>query len=854
MADIPKGNAVNGAKLFKTRCAQCHVCEKDGAHKVGPNLFGLLGRTSGTSPGFQYSAAMEKKKVLWDEEQMFVYLENPKKFVPGTKMVFPGFKKPQDRADVIAYLKEAGRRHRTELQSFELSLDRTIQVMHEEKKGIPLAHPSSRLLHTCSGDQQLGGSPPTYTPKAQQHQQPMSKVTTNPIPISVQPLIDLDPYLGPHKGALEWRQSLARDWVSKIIQAEGSLDKFTTSYQQMGLNVVDGGIRYREWAPGAVYAALMGDFNNWDGSAHPMKRNEYGTWELFLPNKPDGSPAIPHNSKIKLTMATPSGERIDRIPAYIKRVVQDLSVSPVYEGVFWNPPNPYKFKNASPPKPSNPKIYEAHVGIASPEPTVATYANFTKNVLPRIKKLGYDTIQLMAIMEHPYYASFGYQVSSFYASSSRYGNPEELKQLIDTAHGLGLTVLLDVVHSHASNNVLDGLNNFDGTTHQYFHDGDKGRHELWDSRLFNYGHYEVIRFLLSNLRYWIREYGFDGFRFDGVTSMLYLHHGIGTGFSGNYGDYFGDSVDMEAVTYLVLANAVMKHLHPHITTIAEDVSGMPTICRPVSEGGMGFDFRLGMAIPDMWIKLLKEVRDEDWDMGNICHTLTNRRWKEGTIAYCESHDQALVGDKTLAFWLMDKEMYDYMSDLSPLTPIIDRGLALHKMIRLLTNGLGGEGYLNFIGNEFGHPEWLDFPRAGNGNSFHYARRQYNLAEDNLLRYKYLSNFDAAMHALESHFHWLSSSQWVSLQHQSDKLVVFERGNLLWVFNFHPTKSYSDYRVGTQWAGKYKVVLNTDSKQFCGHGRIDESVEHFSTPEPWCGRDNYLQLYIPSRSAFLLSHT
>ena len=437
-----------------------------------------------------------------------------------------------------------------------------------------------------------------------------------------------------------------------------------------------------------------------------MQRNDFGVWEISIPPLTSGAPAVPHNSKLKISMVTPSGERIERLPAYTRRAVQDLTVNPAYESVFWNPPEKYVKKHAPPPKPASLRIYEAHVGIASPEGRVATYKEFTKTLLPRISELGYNTIQLMAIMEHPYYASFGYQVSSFFAPSSRFGTPEELMELIDTSHGLGLTVLLDVVHSHASKNVLDGLNAFDGTDHLYFHEGQKGRHELWDSRLFNYGHHEVLRFLLSNLRYWIVEYGFDGFRFDGVTSMLYNHHGIGTGFSGHYDDYFGMSVDTEAVTYMMLANDIMHTLHPHIITIAEDVSGMPTLCRPVSEGGIGFDYRLAMSLPDMWIKILKESKDEDWDLGNITHTLTNRRWKEATIAYAESHDQALVGDKTLAFWLMDKEMYDFMSTLSPLTPIIDRGLSLHKLIRALTYGLGGEGYLNFMGNEFGHPEWL----------------------------------------------------------------------------------------------------------------------------------------------------
>ncbi|KAJ3159651.1 alpha-1,4-glucan branching enzyme [Irineochytrium annulatum] len=660
-----------------------------------------------------------------------------------------------------------------------------------------------------------------------------------------------DPYLQPYRGAILNRQYLFQSWLDKIQQHEKGIDSFTKGYELMGFNFTKDGIVYREWAPGVKQAFLIGEFNSWNRDSHPMKRNDFGVWEITLPNNKNGSRAIPHNTKVKISMVKDNGERIERIPAYIRRATQNLSESPVYEGIFWNPEKPYVFKNKSPAKPDRLRIYEAHVGISSTEGRVATYKEFTQNVLPRIAGLGYNTIQLMAIMEHPYYASFGYQVTNFFAPSSRCGTPEDLMELIDVAHGLGLTVLLDVVHSHASKNVLDGLNEFDGTDHQYFHEGGKGRHELWDSRLFNYSHHEVLRFLLSNLRYWLVEYKFDGFRFDGVTSMLYVHHGIGTGFSGNYDEYFGNQVDMEAVIYLMLANHAMRKLHPHIITIAEDVSGMPALCRRIEEGGIGFDYRLGMAIPDMWIKILKEKSDDEWDMGNIVHTLTNRRYKEKTVAYAESHDQALVGDKTLAFWLMDKEMYEFMSDLSPMTPIIDRGLALHKMIRFITYGLGGEGYLNFIGNEFGHPEWLDFPRAGNNSSFHYARRQFNLADDQLLRYKYLNEFDRAMHRLESQYKWLSSTQYVSLKHEGDKVVVFERGNLLWVFNFHPTKSFTDYRIGTAW--DTVVVLNSDNKMFGGHARIDEKGKYFPTKEGWNDRPNYIQVYIPCRTVIVLAH-
>ncbi|KAI6047508.1 glycoside hydrolase family 13 protein [Pisolithus marmoratus] len=652
-------------------------------------------------------------------------------------------------------------------------------------------------------------------------------------------ILGLDGYLKPFLPAIERRYARFQQWKDAIFQHEGGYEKFTKGYEVMGFTVKDDGtVVYREWAPNAKEANLIAD--EWNRVTHPLSKNQYGVWEIEVPPKTNGQPAILHDSKVKISMILPSGARIERLPAWIQRVTQDLTYSPVYESRFWNPPTGerYQFKNPRPPQPQSLRIYEAHVGISTPELRVGSYKEFTQNTLPRIHKLGYNTIQLMAIMEHPYYASFGYQVTSFFAVSSRYGTPEDLRELIDIAHGMGIIVLLDIVHSHASKNVLDGLNAFDGTDHLYFHEGSKGRHDLWDSRLFNYGSHEVLRFLLSNLRFYMEEYQFDGFRFDGVTSMMYLHHGIGTGFSGNYEEYYGSDADEEAIVYLMLANDAVHTLYPSAITIAEDVSGMPLLCVPVKQGGLGFDYRLAMAIPDMWIKLLKHKSDEDWNMGNIVHTLTNRRYGERSVAYAESHDQALVGDKTIAFWLMDKEMYTNMSDLTAMTPVVARGIALHKMIRLLVHSLGGEGYLNFEGNEFGHPEWLDFPREGNNNSFQHARRQFNLVDDELLRYKYLNNFDTAMNHLEERCGWLSSPQaYVSLKHEGDKMIVYERAGLLFIFNFHPTNR--------------SQIIVSDEKRFGGFENVSLETKYSTTPMEWNGRKNWLQVYIPSRTCLVL---
>uniref|UniRef100_A0A3P8ZUZ7 1,4-alpha-glucan branching enzyme n=1 Tax=Esox lucius TaxID=8010 RepID=A0A3P8ZUZ7_ESOLU len=607
--------------------------------------------------------------------------------------------------------------------------------------------------------------------------------------------------------------------LCNLEEAEGSIDVFTRSYVFYGVHrQADNSLMFREWAPGAQALYLTGDFNEWNSRSHPYTSKEYGKWELSIPPKTESSPAIQHRSKLKLVVLTSEGEELYRISPWAKYCHQSPD-SNTYDWIHWDPSKPF----VRPKRPRSLRIYEAHVGIASPKEEIATYTNFTLNVLPKIKDLGYNCVQLMAIMEHAYYGSFGYQVTNFFAASSRFGTPEDLKRLVDTAHSLGITVLLDVVHSHASSNTADGLNRFDGTDSCFFHSGPRGHHKQWGSRLFNYQSWEVMRFLLSNLRWWMEEYLFDGFRFDGVSSMLYHHHGIDMSFSGGYSDYFGMHVDEDAIIQLMLSNHILHTFYPDCITIAEDVSGMPGLCKSLKKGGLGFDYRLNMAVPDKWIQIMKELKDEDWDMGNIVYTLTNRRKGEGCICYAESHDQALVGDKSLAFWLMDKEMYTNMSSLVPMTPVIDRGIQLHKMIRLITQALGGEGYLNFMGNEFGHPEWLDFPRKGNDESYRFARRQYDLLEpENNLRYTQLYAFDRDMNRAEEKYGWLASEK-------KDKVIVFERANVLFVFNFHPSNSYSNYRVAAS-QGRYCIQLDSDAEQYGGHGRLETSTEFFTQPE------------------------
>lgn len=651
----------------------------------------------------------------------------------------------------------------------------------------------------------------------------------------------LDPYMYDVKERFERFKNAQRD----IENAEGSLLNFAKGHEYYGINFdkEKNGWTYREWAPNAHSLSLIGDFNEWNRTTHKLERNERGDWEIFLPYEKYKDSFV-HGSKLKVNIQGNNGSN-DRIPAYIRKVIQDPQTYD-FAGQVWFPQTPFEWTDSGFDPAENfqqPIIYECHVGMALDLGRVATFREFADEVLPRIKEGGYNAIQLMAVMEHPYYGSFGYHVSNFFAPSSRFGTPEDLKYLVNKAHGLGITAIMDVVHSHAVKNLAEGLNEFDGSDSQYFHAGGRGYHEGWDSKLFDYGKWEVKKFLLSNTRYWLEEFHFDGYRFDGVTSMLYFHHGY-TSFD-HYDKYFKSGVDWDAVTYMQLANELIHTFKKNTISIAEDVSGMPGLCRKPSEGGVGFDYRLGMGIPDYWIKILKEKSDEEWDIYEMWSVLGNRRYKEKTIAYAESHDQALVGDKSIAFWLMDKEMYFHMK-VDDQNLIIDRGIALHKMLRLFTIALGGEGYLNFIGNEFGHPEWVDFPREGNNWSHHYARRQWSLVDNKDLKYQYMNNWDKAMIKTIKENKILAAANANQIHMDGgNKVVIFERNNLIFIFNFSSSHSIFGYKFWAPSKGDYKIILNSDRKEFGGFERVHDSID-YPTDE-----NQQLSIYMTSRSAFVM---
>lgn len=660
------------------------------------------------------------------------------------------------------------------------------------------------------------------------------------LPLGNEPVpLNSDPWLAPFREKLRERSRRAVATVKRLTGGKSTLAEFASGHEYFGLHFRDGEWVFREWAPNAVRITLFGDFSDWRKlPEYRLNRLEHGVWELRLPAE-----TVRHGMHYLLFMEWPGGSG-DRIPAYARCVDQDKETG-LFAATVWRPEQPYVFRHASPPTPAAPLIYESHVGMAQEEPKVGSFDEYREKILPKIAASGYNTIQLMAVMGHPYYGSFGYHVANFFAIASRFGTPDEFKALVDAAHGCGLRVIIDLVHSHAVKNEVEGLAKFDGTRYAYFHEGSRGEHSGWDSLCFNYAKPEVLHFLLSNCRFYLDEYRIDGFRFDGVTSMMYLHHGLGKTFTG-YDDYFGGDVDEDALTYLALANRVIHEVRPDALTVAEDVSGMPGLAAPASGGGIGFDCRMAMGVTDMWFKLF-DLPDQDWNMFYLFHELTNRRRDERSISYVESHDQAIVGGKTAIFRLADAAMYDAMHAGSQ-NLAVDRAIALHKMIRLATAAAAGHGYLNFMGNEFGHPEWIDFPREGNGWSLQHARRQWSLADEPGLRYHFLRDFDRAMlEVLNRNPEFFRRRVQTVRIDDCGKVLIFERDDCYFCFNFHPENSYFDYGFEVL-PGEFETVLDSDAPEFGGFSRRAPEQRYWSRQ----GQSGaFITLYLPSRTALVL---
>ncbi len=654
-----------------------------------------------------------------------------------------------------------------------------------------------------------------------------------------------DPYLAQYLGILQQRHARAVAKINELTHNKPEkLKDFASAHKYYGLHKKIRKWIFRVWAPNAEEIFLCGDFSNWQllEEFRLKKINPHGDWELSLPLK-----TLKHQMHYNLQIKF-NGTFHDRLDPYSRFTVQNENTK-IFSSLIYDPPCRYEFKYDNCELNNDiPFIYECHVGMAQEKPSVGTFREFIDRTLPYIANSNYNTIQIMAVMNHPYYGSFGYHVANFFSIASRFGNPDEFKELVDTAHKYGLKVIIDIVHSHSVKNEAEGLGNFDGKRNLYFHHAERGEHPGWDSLCFDYGKNEVLHFLLSNCRFYLDEYHIDGFRFDGVTSMLYKHHGLNRVFT-SYSEYFSDDVDEDALTFLTLANELIHQVKPSAITVAEDVSGMIGVAAPFAENGIGFDFRLAMGVTDMWFKVF-DIPDENWDMHFIFHEASNGRKDEQTISYVECHDQAIVGGQTAIFRLIGSDMYHSMSKFIK-SMNVDRGIALHKLTRLLTFAACGNGYLNFMGNEFGHPEWIDFPREGNNWSMDYARRQWHLIEDTTLHFHELLDFDRAMLELQKKYSFLQHKLIPVDVNNERKIIAFARGDLWFFFNFNPTCAFNDLKFNAL-NGEYELILSTDDSNFGGFDNIQKPQTFYSVEEKRLSDViPKLSLYLPPRSAAVL---
>lgn len=669
-----------------------------------------------------------------------------------------------------------------------------------------------------------------------------------------------DPELAPYRDFFLQRCSRFEQEKTRIEKNFGSLKAYSDIYTHFGPHLIkgkDGNFwRWREYMPHATEIWLTTSKLNFKRNAQYRFTNKgNGEFELTLPQE-----ALPHGEYVELRVQGPMPPQksdgsipelpvpMRRVPAFAQWVEQDPHVPEQWCARIWAPENPYQFKHHRRGLLQFPRIYEAHVGMAQSSlqhfgESVGTYDYFRRFVLPRIREDGYTAVQLMGILEHPLYKSFGYQVSSYYAPSSRYGNPDQFKELVDAAHGLGLAVILDITHGHACANTEQGLACYDGSNYFF-----SAKYNQWGTPSFDYGNEMARRFLLSNCRYWMEEFRIDGFRFDAVGNMLYIDHGVNDSFSHVGRCFYGKDgqprEDVYGELYLCLANDLIHNMDEHAITIAEEFSGMPGLTCSPAEGGLGFDYRFAMGIPDFWAKAIENPKD----MGSMWYEMTNHRPYDRTISYVECHDQCINGDDAMIWRLLGDSMYRYMGASSE-TWNISRGLAFYRLMRLLTLTAADAGYLNFMGNEFGHPEWLDAEE--------HAHRQWHLADQPDLKYASLAAWDKAQLNIlvGQHLDDFLQQPMFRFIHEDMRLLAFERGHLLFVFNFHETEPRENLLFAVT-PGKYIEILSSDQKKFGGHGNLEITeppLEHFTTPLPHRPEGD-INLYIPPMVALVLLRT
>ncbi len=603
------------------------------------------------------------------------------------------------------------------------------------------------------------------------------------------------------------------------------------SYRTMGAHVcllegVDG-VRFAVWAPNATVVSVMGDFNGWDRTRHPMRKRDGGIWEIFLPWLGVGS-------VYKYSIVSTSGEILEKSDPYgfyAEQTPKTASIVWPLSGHHWHDQGWMDHRSSRNWIHEPMSVYEVHLGswLKSEGDYWLTYRELADRLVGYVKKLGYTHIELMPIMEHPFSGSWGYQVSGYFAPTSRFGTPDDFRFFIDACHQAGIGVLLDWVPGHFPKDE-HALGHFDGTALYEHADPRKGEHKDWGTLIFNYGRNEVKTFLLSNALYWLKEFHIDGLRVDAVASMLYLDY------SREQGDWVpnqhGGRENLEAIDFLKRFNELV-HQVPGAITVAEESTSWPGVSRPTYLNGLGFTMKWNMGwMHDMFEYFSTDSLYRKYHQKNITFSLLYAFTENFLLPI--SHDEVVYGKGSLIGKMPGDEWQKFANARAFLTYMYG-----HPGKKLL-----------FMGSEFGQTsEWnhdkdldwwlLQYPL--------HHRMQTMVSELNALYRREPSLYEVD----DDH----RGFEWIDFRDVEKSVIVFTRyarnreDFLVFCCNFTPMERVA-YQVGLPKAGRYREVFNTDAEMF-GGSNLGNAGWVRAIDEAYHGRPASAQIMLPPLGVVVL---
>ena len=603
-------------------------------------------------------------------------------------------------------------------------------------------------------------------------------------------------------------------------------------YEKLGSHVVEYkgiiGTYFAVWAPNAQYVAVIGNFNGWNRGSHQLnyRWDASGIWEGWIPDVGVGE-------TYKYFIKGPQGQDLEKSDPFALRWELPPHTASIIADTFyeWQDQDwmANRYKHTALDKPYS--VYEMHIGswARSPESPdeFLSYRQLAEKLVPYVVEMGFTHVEFMPIMEHPYYPSWGYQITGFFAASCRYGSPQDLMYLVEQFHANGIAVILDWVPSHFPGDA-HGLYNFDGT-HLYEHeDVRKGFHPDWKSYIFNYGRNEVRAFLISNAMFWLERYHIDGLRVDAVASMLYLDY------SRNHGEWepnvFGGNENLEAISFLQEFNTTIYSNFPDVQTIAEESTSFAGVSRPVYTGGLGFGMKWMMG----WMHDTLDYFEHDpihrqYHQGQLTFSMVYAFTENFMLPF--SHDEVVYGKKSM----LNKMPGDDWQKFANLR-LLYTFMYTHPGTKLL-----------FMGAEFGQVEEWNYKQSLDWHLLEHTSHQG--IKETVKAINHLYKSEPALY--EKAFDW-TGFEWIDASNLADSVIVYMRkgintaNDLIVVLNMTPVL-HQEYRIGVPSAGEWQEIFNSDKHQYWGGGNTNHHPIATET-QPWHGRENSLRLTVPPLGA------